>query len=138
MNIIRTTQNHSRENKGTFKKKTKKRKNRSNKRGSRTTYQKFRKKVLVRDHYQCVICGKYQIKGLRVHHIYSWQENRSLRFDVDNAITLCADCHDKDKEGSFHAVYGNKDNDIFEFAEYYEEMTGHSFTDYLSDSIIYH
>ena len=59
----------------------------------------WRKKVLSRDKYICQKCGK---KGrdknviLHAHHIKHFKNNPKLRFEVDNGITLCLDCHAKE------------------------------------------
>jgi hypothetical protein len=55
----------------------------------------FLREVLKRDGYRCVRCGakKTGPKSLHVHHIKPWAGNVSLRFDPDNAVTLCRDCH---------------------------------------------
>ena len=59
----------------------------------RTTseYRSFKKAVLERDGYCCVICGATD--HLHVHHIKPFREYPELRTDIDNGITLCADCH---------------------------------------------
>lgn len=99
----------------------------SNRRGSRTTYQRFRRRVLERDHYECIICGKFQERGLRVHHIHSWEEHVSLRFALENAITMCKHCHDEEFIGSFHEVYGTRNNTLDQFIDFYEKETGFEF-----------
>lgn len=57
-------------------------------------YKDFRLKVLKRDKYTCQMCKK---KGrgarLNVHHIMKWSSASTLRYDVDNGITLCSGCH---------------------------------------------
>lgn len=59
--------------------------------GSRK-YKKWRKSVFERDNYICQICGQ---RGgyLEVHHIKSYAENPKLRFDINNGVTLCKNCH---------------------------------------------
>ena len=63
-------------------------------------YKEFRLKVLKRDNFTCQMCKK---KGkrvrLNVHHIMKWSSAASLRYDVDNGITLCYRCH-KEVTGS--------------------------------------
>lgn len=55
----------------------------------------FLREVLKRDSYQCRRCGdpKTTPKSLHVHHLKAWAGNPSLRFDPQNAVTLCRPCH---------------------------------------------
>jgi hypothetical protein len=57
----------------------------------RRGYKAWRKKVLERDNNECKLCGS-NIK-LNVHHIIEVRDNPSLRYDVNNGITLCQKCH---------------------------------------------
>lgn len=69
---------------------------------------KWRNKVFARDNYKCRKCSK---KGkLNAHHIMSWDKNINERFDVDNGVTLCEECHK-----SFHSIYGYGDNNKIQF-----------------------
>lgn len=65
------------------------------KRGLKRTpeYYQWRKAVLERDNKICQECGKLNSK--LVHHIKSFKEFPKLRFDINNGITLCLDCHKK-------------------------------------------
>lgn len=57
-------------------------------------YVEWRKQVFERDCFTCQICKK--VGGeLNAHHIKPWSTNQSLRFDVNNGITLCTECHKK-------------------------------------------
>lgn len=57
-------------------------------------YVEWRKSVFERDHYTCAICG--QVGGeLNAHHIRPFATHEELRFDIDNGITLCKECHKK-------------------------------------------
>ena len=60
-------------------------------------YRDWRKSVFDRDHYTCQCCGNRNGDGktvyLEAHHIFNWRANVDLRYDVDNGITLCKDCH---------------------------------------------
>lgn len=67
-------------------------------------YRKWKWDVIRRDNYTCQICGKKMTKGFVVHHIVGWDEDESKRYDMDNGLTLCKDCHIK-----LH--YGDKDNE---------------------------
>ena len=69
-------------------------------RGS-SEYNSWRKEVVNRDKV-CQCCG-YDNK-LQAHHIYGYEDNKSLRVDLSNGITLCAFCH-----GKYHSAYG-RDN----------------------------
>lgn len=51
--------------------------------------------VMVRDSYTCQSCkASKTVSGkLHAHHVKKWSDYPELRFDVDNGITLCYDCH---------------------------------------------
>jgi 5-methylcytosine-specific restriction endonuclease McrA len=54
-----------------------------------------------RDHYTCLVCG--EVGGrINAHHIKSFKDYPELRFEVDNGITLCINCHKLTNN------YGNK------------------------------
>ena len=40
---------------------------------------------------KCVKCGS--VDTLHAHHIEHWKDNEDLRYDLDNGVTLCEDCH---------------------------------------------
>jgi 5-methylcytosine-specific restriction endonuclease McrA len=53
-------------------------------------------KVKKRDEYRCVFCSRAGVARdgtLVAHHILSWSECPDKRFDIENGITLCRDCH---------------------------------------------
>lgn len=80
-------------------------------------YKSWRTLVYERDNYTCQCCGK--IGGcLNSHHIYPFADYEELRFCVDNGITLCKDCHDSTKDGSFHNLYGTHNNIPEQLREY--------------------
>ena len=55
-------------------------------------YKQWRNNVFNRDNYTCKECGK---RGcyLEAHHIKPFSTHKDLRFDVDNGITYCVECH---------------------------------------------
>jgi uncharacterized phage protein (TIGR02220 family) len=56
-------------------------------------YEKWKNAVYERDGYACRECGSDQ--DIHAHHIKSFIDYPELRFDVDNGITLCRECHMK-------------------------------------------
>lgn len=65
-----------------------------------------------RDHFTCVICGR---KGVAVnsHHLNAWASFPDERYDVDNGVCLCQDCHNE-----FHEIYGKGKNTKNQFEEF--------------------
>lgn len=55
-------------------------------------YKQWRKAIFERDGYTCLVCG--EVGGrLNAHHIKSFKKYPEVRFEVNNGITLCIDCH---------------------------------------------
>lgn len=92
---------------------------------------KWRVSVFLRDGCACQNCGDKQEKGnwikINAHHLDGWNWCKEKRFDVDNGITLCKDCHT-----DFHKKYGSGNNTRQQFEEYassfkqtseYEQLT---------------
>ena len=50
------------------------------------------KAVFERDNFVCQNCGK-RGNRLQAHHIRGYAQYPELRWDVDNGLTLCVDCH---------------------------------------------
>lgn len=75
-------------------------------------FSNWRKAVYERDNYTC---QKHLVRGtdLHPHHIFNFADHPSIRFDVDNGITLCAQAH-KD----FHAKYGKANNTLDQLVAY--------------------
>lgn len=72
--------------------------------------------VLKRDNYSCQCCGRST--NLNIHHIYNFVNNAELRYNIDNGIVLCEDCHSMVKRGAFHYIYGAKNNTPEQLREY--------------------
>ncbi len=59
----------------------------------------FRNEIFKRDKYTCKKCGRSRKVGdrvvLNIHHIKPFAIHKELRFDENNVITLCQECHRK-------------------------------------------
>jgi len=58
-------------------------------------YKDWRIKVYKRDRFTCQMPRCKCKKGLQAHHIRRWSAASILRYDVQNGITLCRNCHKK-------------------------------------------
>lgn len=60
-------------------------------------YREWKLYVLERDNYHCQypLCGRSKDRGdkLQVHHIVRFANNRLLRTETFNGLTLCEICH---------------------------------------------
>lgn len=72
----------------------------------------FINSVLERDNYTCKICNRKSIE-LQVHHLNGYNWDIENRYNINNGITLCKECH-KD----FHKQYGRGNNTKEQFIEY--------------------
>jgi hypothetical protein len=63
-------------------------------------YKEWIMAVYERDNYTCKKCGEYG-GNLNAHHIEGYADNKELRIELNNGITLCSKCHKK-----FHSIYG--------------------------------
>ena len=54
-------------------------------------YKNWQQEVYKRDHYSCQVCGNK--KNINAHHLFGWKEYPEKRFDINNGITLCKECH---------------------------------------------
>ena len=76
------------------------------------------KQIMERDNYTCQTCGDNKGGNLNAHHLNAWSAFPEQRFDLDNGVTLCTDCH---KE--LHSQYGYGDNTREQFNEYAASKT---------------
>lgn len=53
----------------------------------------WRRRVFERDGYRC----RESARGgrLHAHHVRPWADEPEMRFDIENGLTLCVDCHAK-------------------------------------------
>ena len=74
-------------------------------------YQEWRNRIFQRDKYTCRWCNAHSGNGkdiyLEAHHIKSWKEYPELRFDLENGLTLCQDCHNTTR-GNYANFKGGK------------------------------
>ena len=83
----------------------------------RKEYKDWRTSVYERDDYTCQCCGS---RGgeLNAHHINQFADYPKLRYDINNGITLCVNCHDSTINGSFHNIYGTHNTNSSQLREY--------------------
>lgn len=66
----------------------------------RYKYVTWRKSVYTRDDFTCQKCGA--TKNLHAHHIKPWAKYPKFRYNVDNGLTVCRNCHGKIHGTTFH------------------------------------
>lgn len=81
-------------------------------------YKQWVQDVFIKDSYTCQCCGDNVGGNLQAHHIKNFSTYEDLRFDINNGITLCDLCHNPNKYGSFHNLYGTHDNTPEQLEEY--------------------
>jgi 5-methylcytosine-specific restriction endonuclease McrA len=57
--------------------------------------EKWANEVKLRDNWTCVKCGENNREKIIAHHKIRWQDDESLRLDINNGETLCISCHNK-------------------------------------------
>jgi len=72
---------------------------------NRHEYKKWRKDVRNRDDWTCQNCS-YRGDRIEAHHIESWKDNPDKRFDRENGLSLCIECHylTHHQKGEVHAA----------------------------------
>jgi len=75
-------------------------------------YEEWRESIFKRDDYTCQKCKR---KGyiLHPHHIKNFAQHKKDRFNVNNGITLCKECH-----YLFHNNYGYRNNNKKQIKEF--------------------
>ncbi|WP_051758465.1 HNH endonuclease [Rossellomorea vietnamensis] len=73
-------------------------------------YAEWREEVYKQDGYMCIACGDIQGGNLEAHHIENFSEVVEKRYEVENGVTLCRNCHDPSVKGSFHYIYSTQNN----------------------------
>ena len=77
-------------------------------------YIKWVKDVKDRAMWECELCGNNH--KVEAHHVESYTLNPSLRFDINNGVVLCKQCHKL-----FHKLYGKRST-YHQFSEFTELM----------------
>lgn len=83
-----------------------------------SSYEIWRDAVYKKDWYTCQCCGQSSNIEKNAHHIINFAENDDLKYDIQNGITLCAPCHHIKYKGSFHNIYGTRNNTPQQLEEY--------------------
>lgn len=77
--------------------------------------QRFVNECLKRDEFTCKCCGN---RGkLVVHHLNGYHWDIKHRFDIENGVTLCEECHKK-----YHHIYGSKYSKKEDFEKFLKQF----------------
>lgn len=68
---------------------------------AKARWEEVRNKVLVRDNYKCVVCGK---PATQVHHIHLRSKRKDLLYEMNNLVSLCDKHHDHTSEDGLERV----------------------------------
>lgn len=71
----------------------------------------WRKEIMDKYGHKCDICSSKD--RLQTHHLYNWSEYPEKRFDINNGVCLCEDCHIR-----FHGKYGQRHNTPEQYEEF--------------------
>ena len=74
------------------------------------------KAVLKRDNYTCRKCGRINCY-LEAHHLANWADNPKLRYDINNGITLCRECH-RTGPNAFHKICGYRNTTVLQTQQF--------------------
>lgn len=64
-------------------------------------YDKWRDAVYKKDWYTCQCCGKSRDINKNAHHLNNFSDYEDIKYDVNNGISLCEECHHIKCIGSF-------------------------------------
>lgn len=78
-------------------------------------YTRWRNEVFRRDNLSCVCCGTKE--KIQTHHLFNFSDNKELRMQIDNGVTVCLKCH---KE--FHRLYGRRKTTLEQFNWFMESI----------------
>lgn len=59
---------------------------------------RWARSIKKRDNYKCKKCGESERRLLEAHHIKPRKDFPDLKFEMNNGITLCLNCHIKEHE----------------------------------------
>lgn len=76
-------------------------------------YRLWAYKVKERDDFTCNCCGDNKGGNLVSHHLNAWNKFKEQRYDIENGVCLCEQCH---KE--FHKKYGRGNNTKQQYIEF--------------------
>ncbi len=79
-------------------------------------YTEWVKSIYEWDNYTCQKCEDNSGNNLKPHHIESFADYPELRFEVNNGITFCKNCHTY-----FHSKYGTHHNNRKQLEEFLNE-----------------
>ena len=68
---------------------------------SKAKWEEVRTKVLERDNYKCVVCGK---PATQVHHIHLRSKKRDLMYEMCNLVSLCDRHHNHQSKDGLEEV----------------------------------
>lgn len=84
-------------------------------------YWRWQQGVYKRDRYTCQCCGDPKPNKINAHHLYSYTEYPSLRYDLDNGVAVCEICHI-----AFHKKYGYGGNTKEQFTLFLGMVNGYN------------
>jgi len=73
---------------------------------------RWRKAIIKKFNSSCAIC-KRELTSMYVHHLNGYTAFPAERFDINNGVCLCEDCHI-----AFHKAYGFGDNTKEQFRDW--------------------